>query len=616
MDIKDPPLGLSGISKVRARPFLAAAIIATHSTLLIWGTARHSPTYNEVAHLVAGISYWRHGSFKVYRVNPPLTRLTPAAAVLLLGPQTDWKRFYDWPAARPEFELGKDFVAANGVRSLWLYTVARCAMMPVSWLGAYVCFRWAGDLYGERSGILAVTLWCFCPNILAHAELVTPDVGATAFGVAAGYAFWRWLQAPTFLRASVAGTALGLAELTKFTWLMLFALWPAVWVANRLRCPHARRDLRRWSLESIQILFIIIGLAIYVINFGYGFEKTCRPLRAFKFVSRSLAVTRTVDGTTLATPGTNRFADAWCGPIPVPLPANYVTGIDLQKSDLESYSSPSYLRGTFRRGGWWYYYLYGLTIKVPLGTWILLLLSVAASFVQRKRTDVGRSPLALVAPVAAVLAMASSQTSGFSAHLRYVLPIFPFVFIYISRVAGLYRQTTLRWIVKVALTWSVASSLWIYPHSLSYFNELVGGPNGGAAHLIDSNIDWGQDLLFLRAWLRAHPDARPLKLAYFGYFDPKHVGTEYRAPFPANDPPSSPSPLAPGWYAISVNLVQGMTTTIPTGDGRWGMWTPQRASRFSALKPVARVGYSIYIYHVPPNAEAPSLSEIEANGTG
>jgi hypothetical protein len=63
------------------------------------------------------------------------------------------------------------------------------------------------------------------------------------------------------------------------------------------------------------------------------------------------------------------------------------------------------------------------------------------------------------------------------------------------------------------LLWSIASSLGVYPHSLSYFNELVGGPANGHAHLLDSNIDWGQDLLLLKEWLDAHPEASPLGLA-------------------------------------------------------------------------------------------------------
>ena len=78
-------------------------------------------------------------------------------------------------------------------------------------------------------------------------------------------------------------------------------------------------------------------------------------------------------------------------------------------------------------------------------------------------------------------------------------------------------------IATIALAWSVVSSLWIYPHSLSYFNESTGGPTRGHFHLVDSNVDWGQDLLYLKRWLREHPEARPLRIAYF----PSIIGTEF-----------------------------------------------------------------------------------------
>src|SRR5439155_22186730 len=70
-------------------------------------------------------------------------------------------------------------------------------------------------------------------------------------------------------------------------------------------------------------------------------------------------------------------------------------------------------------------------------------------------------------------------------------------------------------LLLLPLAASIASSLAVFPHSLSYFNELAGGPENGPAHLLDANIDWGQDLLELKRWSDAHPAARPFHLAYF-----------------------------------------------------------------------------------------------------
>jgi len=182
-----------------------------------------------------------------------------------------------------------------------------------------------------------------------------------------------------------------------------------------------------------------------------------------------------------------------------------------------------------------------------------------------------------LAPAAVVLTLVSSQT-GFNHHLRYVLPIFPFVFIWASKVA---RAVELKhWkiasLAGAALIWSVGSSLYYYPHSLSYFNELVGGPKGGHYHLGNSNIDWGQDLLYLKRWLDEHPEAQPLHLAFDCWYDPKLAGVEYIGRPPANSP-------QPGWHAVSVNQIHNRS-----GEYEY----------FLHFEPVGMAGYSIYIYQI------------------
>ena len=144
---------------------------------------------------------------------------------------------------------------ANQSKSFWLFTIARWACIPFSVLGGYVCFRWAHELYGRNAGLVALVLWCFCPNILGHGQLITPDVSATALGVLAGYLFWRWLKQPAWSTALAAGLALGLVELTKFTFVVLFPLWPLLWVVYRWN------DLRAmdWPARGREVVCRIQG---------------------------------------------------------------------------------------------------------------------------------------------------------------------------------------------------------------------------------------------------------------------------------------------------------------------------------------------------------------------
>jgi hypothetical protein len=151
---------------------------------------------------------------------------------------------------------------------------------------------------------------------------------------------------------------------------------------------------------------------------------------------------------------------------------------------------------------------------------------------------------------------------------------------------------------------------------MSYFNEAAGGPGNGGKFLNDSNLDWGQDLLFLKEWLGAHPEARPLGLAYYNYLDPALVGIAYRlpAPGPPLRPPEDPVEAArfgprPGYYAVSVNYLLGARFLAP--DGRGGVRPILRRSEFAYFNrftPIARAGYSINIYKISPS-EANAVRE-------
>jgi hypothetical protein len=199
----------------------------------------------------------------------------------------------------------------------------------------------------------------------------------------------------------------------------------------------------------------MLGLALYILNLGYGFNGTFTKLRDFTFVSHALT------GLKPGEPG-NRFADAWLGSLPVPVPKQYVRGIDVQKKDFEDYGQPSYLRGEWKDGGWWYYYLYGLAVKTPHGSQAMLALALLTLAYGRWRRRHSRFPLpavrgqgreggpplstrnsdlatlhhspsaidlvVLLTPPIILLVLVSSQLE-FNHHVRYVLPVLGFVFV-------------------------------------------------------------------------------------------------------------------------------------------------------------------------------------------
>ncbi len=579
-------------AKKHAVTCVVVILLSVHALLLAWGARVHSPTLNEPGHLVAGISIWKYGRFDIYRVNPPLVRLVATVPVLLAGCKTEWRSFYNGPDARPEFALGEDFVAANQQRSAWLFTLARWACIPFSLIGGFVCFRWARDLYGSPSGLLALFLWCFCPNILAHGQLITSDVAGTSLGFAAFYAFWHYLKRPSWQRCVTAGCLLGIAELTKLTWIMLLILWPIIWICYRWPDRY-KLAFRSWMTGAAELLTIVL-LSLNIVNLGYAEDGVFTRLGDFHFVSEAFSGKTESDSPRSAG---NRFSSTWLAGLLVPLPQDYLLGIDRQLSDFEGHSEPSYLNGQFSSRGWWYYYLYALAIKVPVGTLLLLCLALYMQISSRK---LRRDEFVLLFPAASILLLASSQI-GLNNHMRYVLAIFPFLYVWISQVAVAFenKRIIMSGFVAASLCWIIASSLSIFPHSLSYFNELVGGPKGGPAHLLYSNADWGQDLLFLRKWMTEHPEARPIHLAYFGYFDPRDLGVEYVLPELDPKDDNRTARIQPGWYALSVNFVQGYPWTVYKTREIKRYFAQNSFAEFQKLKPIAMAGYSIYIYYIP-----------------
>jgi 4-amino-4-deoxy-L-arabinose transferase-like glycosyltransferase len=425
---------------------------------------------------------------------------------------------------------------------------------------------------------------------------MTPDVGATALGVAACYVFWRWLKRPGWGRVLGAGVLLGLTELTKMSSVLLFGLWLLLWL---VWIVLQRRELSPRGLfargSQLGVIFLV---GLYVLNLGYGFEGSFQKLGDYRFHSQALGAPKRGKEARSKREGTNRFADSQLGAVPVPLPKNYLLGIDLLQLGAVETKQPAYLGGQWRDEGWWYYYLYALAVKVPLGMWVLLFVAGLVRLQGQAASVRCCDELVLLLSIGVFLLFFSSHTS-LNKHLRYVLPIFPFTFIWISQVGQptVLQRKAIAGIAGLALTWSVASSLWVYPHSLSYFNELAGGPTGGHAHLLGSNLEWGQDLLYLRRWLAKHPEARPLHFAYYlrHLVDPEIAGIEYKVPRPgpgakryaSRDPKKRPNPNRvgplPGWCAVSVNKLRS--------PSRWYDY-------FLHFEPVAMAGYSIYIYHI------------------
>ncbi len=530
--------GLQGfLASVRCWFWLVFLPLAFHVGLLAYAATLHSPTLNEPGHLVAGLVNWKYGRFEVYNVNPPLVHYLAALPVVLSTYDGELQGFFDSPGGRPEFRMGANFIAANKSRSMWLMTLSRWACLPFSVLGALVCFFWACDLWKSRvAGVVSLWVWCFEPFLVGHAELITPDVAATSIGMCTVYCFWRWTKNEKWSWAIASGVFLGLSLSTKLTWVVFLPLLPLLFFVKEI-LPEKNDSVQSFHVRLVQLTVILV-LGIYLLNMVYQFDGVFKKLKDYDFVSQSLSGHVSVDSVG------NRFRHSLLGEVPVPFPEQFVMGIDAQKKDFEYYVRPSYLRGEWRYGGWWYYYLLGAFIKTSHGFHSLILLAVAEILRRLLSRDQQKNHAEisgrfgdfcfLVIPALVVFVLVSSQV-GFNHHVRYVLPVCGFLIVFAGGAGRLidFRYNSSKALLGIVLVRvCLLASLFmiplnlirVFPHQIGFFNEVAGGAMQGHRLLLHSNIDWGQDFLFLDHWVKSRAIKRPLHVVGFEGYQVENLG--------------------------------------------------------------------------------------------
>ncbi|MDR0336602.1 MAG: glycosyltransferase family 39 protein [Planctomycetaceae bacterium] len=561
---------------------------------------KFSYVYNENGRLASGLIHLCTGDYSVFHVNPPLSDMIGSLPAFCAGtycPTTADLGFSHF--GRMEYKAGDVWIKKNSDHFFWMQ-LGRYCMIVFVLLGTIICYIWTKELFGMSSAVISTLTWIFSPYILGYGCLICPDVPSAAVGITALYLFHRWLKRPEMLETFIAGIILGLAELTKFTLLIFYPLFIVLWILYRI--SEFKLLSRQDWFQQLKQIIIIFATSLLIINMGYLFEDTGKQLGSFKFQTTLFTGYKNIKDIPIN--GANRFENTLLGKIPVPLPTNFVQGIDTQRLDFE-HGLPSYLRGEWSDHGCRYYYLYALLIKTPLGTISLFLLAIFCTFFQKGYNVSWRDEMVILLSGIVLLAFVSSQT-GFSVHSRYIIPALPFFFIWISKIGNVFilRKRFLQMIISILLFWSMFSSLWVYPHCISYFNELAAilptpnepyspqepegtpfivsllnaGSRNGGRHLLNSNIDWGQDLFCLERWCLQHPEIHTMRVTRWSSYPLEQTK------IPSHGIPAENN-LQPGWYALSVN----------------DLYNREKQYRhFLHLKPVARVGYSMYIYHVTP----------------
>jgi len=547
----------------------ASILLVLHLGLGFFSLKDKSPTVDEFAHLPAGAYYWLTGDFSLYGKNPPLVKLWCGWPLLAAGAKVQTKDRYEEVGDWRPWVYGTRFMRDNQVDYQRLFILGRLPNLVLSLgLGLVVLF-WARELFGPTGGLIALSAYSLSPNILAHARLATMDLGMSLFWALTLFLFWRFLKNPKFGRAAWVGLALGLANLTKFSALLLLPLLPALWLIRVFSAPQEEK--KRLFLRGLAGLAGSFLVALIVINAGYGFRGTPTDIRAMAASSQSFQT----------------LAAGPLGSCPWPAPRDYLVGLDRQKKDAEAGVFPNYLNGEFNQKGWRHYFSYAWLVKTPAAVEAALVLALGLWLVRRRSGSIDLIFLGL--PIA-LLWVVLSFFNHINAGLRYFLPAQPLIFIFLGSLGRVNWLTS--WKHKAAAAaltgFFVLESLGAFPHYLAAFNPLWVKRSEARFHLLDSNLDWGQDLVHLKKFM----DRRGLSqvaLAYFGHADPKIYGINYEL---AGETPTD-EPVA-----VSANLVMGLPYLLTYVNPP--VWVaPETFAWLRDRRPEAQVGYSILVYNLP-----------------
>jgi len=520
---------------------LLVVLFVSSFILMIFSAKLDSQTTDEAIHLFSGYTYLTKGDFRLDPEHPPL--LKELAALTLLAQKvniqlgTKWQKagefYYDsWQEARI---LSEKFFYTWGNNPDQLLFWGRLPFIMLTLLLGFLVFYWAKKLYGTKSGILAAILTLFFPNFLAHGRLINTDLGVTLFIFLTIFLWGNFLKKPTYLNLLLSGLGLGLVLSSKFTGILIV---PILIILTLIKIfwfdPAAKHN---WWLKYLGGLIGIKIIAFVMIWCTYGFSTTTPPV-LLGSLSQNIYL-----GTGFNVPAT---FDAFFAKIRFLLfPADFYKGLILiLRHSLGGHAS--FLLGANSNTGWWYYFPIAIFYKTPIPIFIFLILTMVY-FKKIRAKNLFDEMLLIVPPlIYLIFSLFSKADLG----VRHILPIFPFVFVFVSKSINAFefkfKKSSLKTklmptIFIILVIWYLLSAIFSFPNYLAYFNEFAGGSKGGYKILTDSNLDWGQDIYRLKDYLDEH-QIKKVYLVYpwDGDVAIKYYGIDFQPLYPEDTKVSGP----------------------------------------------------------------------------
>jgi hypothetical protein len=587
--------------RISPRYWMAVAVLLTVFFIQsLSASLLKSPTFDEPAHIGAGLSYWQTGAIAANPQHPPLLKEISGLSLLAAGihlPNSPAVRNMEEGAGGAEYLAGSELLRDQGPARVLFW--ARLPFILLATLLGLLLFWWGRQMLGNTAALAALFLYAFSPTILAHSYLVTTDLGLAAFTVLFFFALWSYLRYPSWQRMLACGAAMGAVLATKFSALalppvgalLLFASlrWPPQRPAGSPR-PFWDRDSAVTPPAGKNDPCPCGSGKKYKMCHGAQPAAAHSPSAASRLLRCALVFLILCAVAAVVVEACYFFPSD---------PLAYFAGLHRVNAD-HNPNSVYLLAGQLGKHFLGYFAVVWL-LKEPLPAIVLAAVGLVALL--RTRTIPMLAKLFLLLPPAVLFAGYSIGADDLG--IRYLIPILPFA--YLVGGCGLAALATARsWRPRAAAAalalWMVVAAAGIYPDHLSYFNELAclpshaseigldGGSRCGVLWLDEHNVDWGQGLLQLQTWLAHNAPGRPVHLAYFGYFPPQFYGL-HAQPIGARELVESKTP-PPGLYAISAHFVASAPVAGAQFAGGGGAW-------LRTHRPTAIVGHAFYIYDIP-----------------
>lgn len=533
---------------------LALAVGLCASTYRVFGH-----TWDEPEHLAAGMALLEQGQYPFDNQHPPLARLAAAIGPHLAGARLPTPVPY--LGVNAGVNAGRD-VLYNAPAGYWqMLTLARLGMLPFLLVLVVATWQWTRRWHGEPAAALAALFVVCTPAIIGHASVVAVDVAVTGLAMLSLYALVRWLQFPDLRHTLWLGLATGLALASKISALPFIGIAALALIGIRLLLlrgadsPHWqwRRRLPQVALMVLMICAITVGI--------YG-PRLVHPVQA---------ANQLFDSSSAWHEQAQQLAARIRVPLGVQEIINNVMGV-IWHND---HGHPSYLLGETSSFGWWYFYPVALAVKTPLPLLILGLTGLALLALRgwRERSLYLMAPSVCFAAILLFCCLYSHINIG----VRHVLIAYPLLAIGAGTavVSGLHysRVAWLRVAVGGLTLWQVVTMALVWPNYLAYFN--LASRSHPERILVDSDLDWGQDLRRLERELAL----RKVPFVWIAYMGSADLGRE---PLPPHDILKSDQPVK-GWVAIDM-------LSLKENKKGYG-WLLD-------YQPVQRIGSSIDLYFI------------------